>query len=451
MGAKPQLFGTDGIRSVAGEYPLDQATILKIGCALGTVLKKNTDPVRVVLGKDTRESNEWISRALASGLAATGAQVVDCGVITTPGIAFLTRQHNFSAGVMVSASHNPYQDNGIKVFSPAGTKLAEAQELEIEGHLKSLPDFPAPREDSAQKRPEWVDEYVEHLASLIPAGLNFSGYRLVVDCANGSACRVAPLLLERLGIQTHVLNAQPSGQNINLHCGSLHPEVMAETTRALGANLGVAFDGDADRAIFATPGGRLADGDHVLYAIAPHLNRQGDLKGRAVVGTLMTNLALELALARHEIGLKRTAVGDKYVLEEMLRSGISLGGEQSGHIIFSNLSLAGDGMITLLEVLRLLAETGKSFDELLSGYEPFPQLIRNVRVREKPPLESIPGVAQAIMESRKKLGEQGRLVVRYSGTEPLARVMVEGADAETVKGNTLRVATAIESALGSTE
>ena len=293
-----------------------------------------------------------------------------------------------------------------------------------------------------------MEGYVEHLVNLIPAGLDFSRYRLVADYAHGAACRVAPLLLARLGIKPLTLNAEPNGRNINLHCGSLHPERMAETTRAVGADLGVAFDGDADRAIFATREGRLADGDHVLYAIAPFLERQGNLKGRAVVGTLMTNLALELALARQRIGLKRTAVGDKYVLEEMLRSGISLGGEPSGHIIFSDLSLAGDGMITLLEVLRLLAETEQPFHELLRGYHAFPQLIRNVRVREKPPLESIPSVAQAITECCLELGERGRVVVRYSGTEPLARVMVEGANADAVEDHTTRIAAAIESALG---
>ena len=448
MGTKPELFGTDGIRGVAGEYPLDQATVLKIGSALGTVLRNSSRPVRVVLGKDTRESNEWLSHALSSGLARTGAQVIDAGIITTPGIAFLTRQHEFSAGVMVSASHNPYQDNGIKIFSPAGTKLMETEEVEIENLVKALPELPAPAENAAPPVSGWVEGYVEHLASLIPAGRDFSHYRLVVDCAHGAASRVAPMLLAQLGITAHTLNAEPNGQNINLHCGSLHPESMAEATRALGADLGVAFDGDADRAIFATREGRLADGDHVLYALAPFLARQGNLKGRAVVGTLMTNLALELALGRQGIGLKRTAVGDKYVLEEMLRSGISLGGEPSGHLIFADLSLAGDGMITMLEVLRLLAETEQPLGELVRAYQPFPQLIRNVRVREKPPLESIPSVAQAIADCSDDLGERGRVVVRYSGTEPLARVMVEGAEAQAVENHTSRIAAAIKSALG---
>ena len=449
MATKPELFGTDGIRGVAGQYPLDHATVSKIGSALGTVLKNASTSVRVVLGKDTRESNEWISLALASGLAAAGAEVLDVGIITTPGVAYLTRRDGFSAGVMVSASHNPYQDNGIKIFSPAGTKLAAAQELEIEELIRTLPELSPAVENSAQIAPGYVDEYVEHLVSLIPETLDLSRFRLLVDCANGSASRVAHLLLVGLGIPPFLMNAEPNGRNINLQCGSLHPEGLVEAVRATGADLGVAFDGDADRAIFVTSEGRVADGDHVLYAIAPFLHRQGNLKGHAVVGTLMTNLALELDLAQQGIGLKRTAVGDKYVLEEMLKSGISLGGEASGHIIFADLSLAGDGMITLLEVLRLLAATGQSFGELLRLYQPFPQLIRNVRVREKPPLEEIPAVAKAITACCLKLGERGRVVVRYSGTEPVARVMVEGADATAVEDHTALIAAAIETAIGS--
>lgn len=448
MAAKPQLFGTDGIRGVAGEYPLDQATVLKIGSALGTMLGNSARPVRVVLGKDTRESNEWLSRALSSGLAGSGAQVVDAGIISTPGVAFLTRRHELSAGVMVSASHNPYQDNGIKVFSPAGTKLMEAQEVEVESLMKTLPDLPGPGEDGAATAHGWVEGYVEHLASLVPATRDVSRFRLVVDCANGAASRLAPMLLARLGITAKILSAEPNGRNINLNCGSLHPQAMAEATRTEDADLGVAFDGDADRAIFATRSGRLADGDHIFYALAPYLARKGSLKGAAVVGTLMTNLALELALAKHGIGLKRTAVGDKYVLEEMIRSGISLGGEPSGHVIFADLSLAGDGMITLLEVLGLLAEAGQSLDELLRGYQPFPQLIRNVRVREKPPLESIPAVAKAIAECSQEMGERGRVVVRYSGTETLARVMVEGEEAAVVEKHTANIAGAIKAAIG---
>lgn len=448
MSTKPELFGTDGIRGVAGKFPLDRATIFKIGRALGSVLKPDSASVRVVLGKDTRESKDWISEAIASGLNMTGAEVLDAGVITTPGVAYLTKRDGFSAGVMVSASHNPYQDNGIKIFTPHGTKLPVEKELEIESFIKALPDSAPNPSHAAKQVAGCVDEYVEYLAGLIPSGTNVSRFRLVGDCANGSASRVAPLLFARLGISARLLNAEPDGRNINLNCGSLHPEELVRAMPAAGADLGVAFDGDADRAIFVTPSGRIADGDHVLYAVAPFLRRQGNLKGDAVVGTLMTNLALELALAEKKIELKRVNVGDKYVLEEMLKSGISLGGEASGHIIFSDLSLAGDGMITLIEVLRLLAASGKSFDELLSAYRPFPQLIRNVRVKERTPLESIPSVAKAISDCCLKLGKRGRVVVRYSGTEPVARVMVEGESAAAVEKHTTLIASAIEQALG---
>jgi len=270
----------------------------------------------------------------------------------------------------------------------------------------------------------------------------------VVDCAHGAASRVIPELVRRLGIDARILHAAPDGRNINLDCGSLHPRVMAEETRTTGADLGVALDGDADRAIFATREGRIADGDHVLYACALFLAPRGLLRGRAVVGTQMTNLGLELALARHGIALTRTAVGDKYVLEEMLRSGFNLGGEPSGHIIFADVSLAGDGIITLLQVLRLLEETGKPLSELVCGLKQFPQIIRNVRVREKPPLESLPEVARAVAECQREFGARGRVVVRYSGTEPLARVMVEAEAAEAVERHAARIAEAIDFALG---
>jgi len=270
----------------------------------------------------------------------------------------------------------------------------------------------------------------------------------VVDCAHGSAYRVVPELLRRLGLEAHLLHVEPNGRNINLASGSLYPQVMVEATHALSADLGVAFDGDADRAIFATREGKLIDGDYILSIMAPFLQRCGMLKGSAVVGTLMTNLALEIALARQGIGLKRTAVGDKYILEEMLRSGISLGGEPSGHVIFAHLSLAGDGIITLLEVLRVMAETRQPFEELTRTFNPFPQIIQNVRVRERTPLESIPEVARAIADCRSEIGDQGRVVVRYSGTEPLARVMVEATERGMVEHHAARIAQAIDSALG---
>jgi phosphoglucosamine mutase len=451
MTGKPQLFGTDGVRGVAGHYPLDRATVRKLASAIGSVLAKERSPfpLRVIIGEDTRESSAGISRTLAAGLRSAGAEVAYAGVITTPGLAFLVRHHHFAAGVMISASHNPYEDNGIKVFSSSGTKLSESLELEIE-RLVAQPGVGEGEivETPLEPAASLLEDYVQHLAQLVPAGMNVAKYQVVVDCAHGAASRVAPELLRRLGIKMRILHDQPDGRNINSGCGSLHPQLMAETTKALGADLGVAFDGDADRAIFATREGRLADGDHVLFGVAPFFQRRGLLKGGAVVGTLMTNLALELALAREGIALKRTAVGDKYVLEEMLRSGINLGGEPSGHIIFADLSLAGDGIITLIQVLRILAETGKPLGELVGALKPFPQVIRNVRVREKKPFEAIPEVARALGECQRALGRQGRVVVRYSGTEPLARVMVEAEQAETVERHAARLVEAIGAAVG---
>jgi phosphoglucosamine mutase len=451
---KPTLFGTDGIRGVAGEYPLDHATVWKVGCALGRVLRESegSEPVRVVLGRDTRESGDWLSSLMARGLAATGAEVSDVGVITTPGVAFLTRHHRFGTGVVISASHNPYRDNGIKILSTAGTKLPESVELRVEETMGKL-QMPSPAMFSiAGRRSELVHDYLHFLEGLASkeASTN-SGLRIrrvVVDCANGAASEIGPELMRRIGVEPIVLNAAPDGRNINLNCGSLHPQAMADATRAVGADLGVAFDGDADRAIFASSTGRLLDGDHVLYAASRFFADRGELRGGAVVGTLMTNFALELALTRRSIGLKRTPVGDRYVLEEMLRSGSNLGGEPSGHIIFADQSLAGDGLITLLEILRIMTETGESLDELVHDYSPLPQLIVNVPVRTKPPLELIPAVVEAIESCRRDIDGNGRAVVRYSGTELLARVMVEAEDAGIVRRHAHGIAAAIENAIG---
>ena len=458
---KPRLFGTDGIRSVAGEYPLDHSTVWKLGRSLGTVLQRMdpAGPVRVILGRDTRESGSWIAGRLAAGLRTSDAEVLEAGVMTTPGLAFLTRQHGYSAGVVISASHNPYRDNGIKVFSKSGTKLSESAELEIERELdetasngekgSTFLDSSSLASGSALcTERQLLEDYLERLMQIIPAGLMVSRYRLVVDCAHGAASHIVPNLFRRLGMEVQFLHTEPNGRNINLGCGSLHPQAMAESTRSLSADLGVAFDGDADRAIFATCEGKLIDGDYILAIMAPFFQRRGTLQGSAVVGTQMTNLALEIALADQGIGLKRTQVGDKYVLEEMQRSGLNLGGEPSGHIIFGHLSLAGDGIITLLQVVRLMAETGQPFDELTRAFKPFPQIIRNVQVREKPVLENLPDVSRAMEECRRAIGERGRVVVRYSGTEPLARVMVEAARTEDVEYHAARIAQAIQTALG---
>ncbi len=454
---KPRLFGTDGVRGIAGEYPLDQVLVCKLGAALGKVLAADESsagtPVRVILGRDTRESGEWLAGCVAAGLMASGAEVSDAGVITTPGVAFLTRHHGFTAGVVISASHNPYRDNGIKVLSRAGTKLPESVEMRIEETLRQLgapPVDPAAAARPPEPAHYLADDYLDFLEGSAGNLTKFGGHRLVMDCAHGAAFRLGPALMARLGIKTEVLNAAPDGRNINRDCGSMHPGVIAAATRDSGAELGVAFDGDADRAIFATASGRVVDGDHVLYAVSRFLHERGELRGRAVVGTLMTNFALERDLSDRGLTLKRTPVGDRYVLEEMLRSEINLGGEASGHIIFSDISLAGDGLLTLLEILRIIGASGRSLEELVADYQPLPQLIVNVRVRSKPHLESVPGIAGAMARCRQEIDGNGRLVVRYSGTEPLARVMVEAEDAAAVRRHAEAIAGAIQETIGET-
>ncbi|MGH9446708.1 MAG: phosphoglucosamine mutase [Terriglobia bacterium] len=454
MRRRPQLFGTDGIRGVAGNYPLDRRTVASLGQALAEVLASHpgAKQPQVLLGEDTRESSAWIARVLAAGLQGRGAAVISAGVLTTPGVAFLTRHYGFSAGVMVSASHNPFEDNGIKILSTAGTKLAEAMELEIEHAMAETSCSSAePPEAELPTEPALKQAYLDFLANLIPANSRISRFQLVVDCAHGAASGLIPEFLSLLGIPARILHAEPDGRNINLRAGSVHPEKMAALTQSAEADLGVAFDGDADRSIFASRRGRICDGDHVIFAVAPFLKAQHRLKGDAVVGTLMTNLGLELALRDKGIGMKRTPVGDKFVLDEMLRSGINLGGEPSGHIIFSDVSLAGDGAVTLLQMLRLLVETGETMDELVREYRPFPQLIRNVRVTQKAPLESVPEVVDSLAQCRQELAGRGRVVVRYSGTEPVARVMVEGEAAERVEFHANLIAAAIQHSLGAND
>ena len=407
-------------------------------------------PVRVVLGRDTRESGEWLAGCMAAGLMASGAEVSDAGVITTPGVAFLTRHHGFTAGVVISASHNPYRDNGIKVLSRAGTKLPESVEMRIEGALdeiESSPVVPAGSARQPEAAPHLADDYLDFLERSAGNLAELRGHRLVMDCAQGAAFRLGPALMDRLGIRTEVLNAAPDGRNINRDCGSMHPAVVAAATRDSGAELGVAFDGDADRAIFATSSGRVVDGDHVLYAVSRFLEERGELKGRGVVGTLMTNFALERALGDLGLALERTSVGDRYVLEEMERIGANLGGEQSGHILFLDDATTGDGMLTAVKIASLVAAEGP-LDSLVADLKIYPQTIVNVKVRSKPPLDTLPDVASTLAEAQKTLGDSGRVVLRYSGTEKLARVMVEAERDEDVRRWADALAGALKTAIG---
>ena len=432
----PRLFGTDGIRGQADKFPLDRNTLYGLGLVLGQVLGSEHpagqagsvfgSPLKVLVGRDTRESSPKIASWIAAGLKEADAEVIYAGVITTPAIAFLTREGGFQAGLMVSASHNPYHDNGVKIFSLQGEKIDGALEQKIEERLRDIAaDLPPGTALTLAPNPELASKYVNHLANLIPKELDLSRFRLVVDCAHGAASQLAPLLAEKLRLNCTFLNCQPDGKNINLDCGSLHPEEMAGIVVQKGAHLGVALDGDADRAILATEHGEITDGDGILWIASQFLKRQDRLAGDHVVGTLMTNYGLERSLQKKGIRLTRTPVGDKYVLDEMLRSGAKLGGEPSGHIIFSDFSMAGDGLVSLLMVLCILAETGCPLGKLVSDLEILPQRIRNVRVKSKPPLELVEGIQRTIDHCRNRIGDHGRIVVRYSGTEPLVRVMVE--------------------------
>ncbi|MDT5272709.1 MAG: phosphoglucosamine mutase [Acidobacteriota bacterium] len=462
-----RLFGTDGMRGEAGRFPLDAATVRTVGRSLARHLAERLGRApRVVIGRDTRESGAWIESAFLEGALVGGAAAAEsAGVITTPGVAYLARTLPADAGVVISASHNPYHDNGIKIFAPTGRKLDDLTERLIESDIYG--EFA----EGASAAPGKFDEsgavgnqkgareeerravrlrarYLEYLSEEVAADLNLDGLTIVVDCANGAASELAPELLTRLGAHVVATFDTPDGRNINLGCGSLHTDVLQARVVEEGAHLGVAYDGDADRALFVDGRGQLVDGDATLWVLAKHMQEHAELEGRRVVATVMSNIGLELALRSRGIELLRTDVGDKYVLEELLRTESALGGEQSGHIIFPRLSLAGDGMTTTLNLLRAVVESGHSLDELTEGFRRYPQVLVNVRVREKMPFEEVEEIARASREVRERLGEGGRLLLRYSGTEPLARVMIEGQSQAEIDALAESLAAVIRRSLG---
>ncbi len=447
-----QLFGTDGIRGLAGKPPLDPRTAFALGVALGTWTKearnqeKQEDP-EVIIGMDTRESGPWLAASVAAGLKRTGVTPRFAGVITTPGVAFLARTGPFVAGIMISASHNPYQDNGIKVINHAGYKLADEVEEQLEERMFA---WLASGEESSEPvltpDPALDNLYTDYLANTVTGTFPF---RLVVDCANGSATQVAPRLFNKLGAQVTWVGASPDGRNINLHCGSLHLENLRDQVLANQADLGIAFDGDADRALFVAASGRIVDGDAVLYLTGTALHRAGRLPGKVIVSTVMSNLGLEIALRNQGLEMVRTAVGDKYVLEEMLRRKAVLGGEQSGHVIFTEFATTGDGLLTALRVLEVIRDSGRSLDALVGEIESFPQKLVNIRVQTKRPLVELTSVQKEIRGAEDEFKDSGRVLVRFSGTEPLARVMIEANSMDRVEYWTSRIAAAIEAELGS--
>jgi len=443
-----ELFGTDGIRGVPGTFPLDDATLYGVARALGKYLLETERKPRVLIGMDTRESGPHIAGQLAAGLADDGVSYLSAGVITTPGVACLVRQKNFSAGMVISASHNPFQDNGVKLFAGTGMKFPDDVEehleieiLEHQGRETSPHGVAVPADASLD------EEYLAYLRGRIIPGASLTGLKLVLDCANGAASQLGPALFRSLGADVIAIHDRPNGRNINDGCGSLHPESLREKVLESRADLGVAFDGDADRAMFVSSGGRHVDGDGVLLAAARYLKSVGQLRGNRVIGTTMANLGLERALEAEGLSLARVPVGDRYVLEEMLRSGANLGGEQSGHIIFLDDATTGDGLLTALKIACLVRLRGP-LDELVRGFKVFPQTIVNVQVKSKPPLESLPVVSAEIDRATKALGAAGRVVVRYSGTEPKARVMVEAEHVEDVSRWAETLASAIRTAIG---
>jgi phosphoglucosamine mutase len=442
-----QLFGTDGIRGLAGEYPLDPATVHAFGMALGADLGRVASGVGVVIGMDTRESGSWIAAQVAGGLLRRGVHVSFAGVITTPGIAYLTRSNDFTAGVMISASHNPYRDNGIKVFGHSGFKLPDDEEHAVEQEIFRLRDEGVdPAEASLAPDSSLARHYLDFLTSTVSG--SFAGMRIVVDCGNGAASQLAPALFRHLGADVHAICNEPNGRNINLGCGSQHVEPLRAAVLEDRADLGVAFDGDADRAIFVAANGQIVDGDAVLLIAARALQAAGKLDGALVVATVMSNLGLEQALDRDGIRLLRTPVGDKYVLEEMVREGAALGGEQSGHVIFRQYATTGDGLLTALRILETARDSGKGLAELTTGLQIYPQRLVSIRVREKKALNELPAVAREIADCERAFGSDGRVLVRFSGTEPVARVMVEGPDIARVELFTNRIATAIKKEIG---
>ena len=444
----PQLFGTDGVRGRAGEYPLDPATVARLGAALVRAMRAGDLPLRMIVGRDTRESGEWIERELARGVGSAGATITSAGVIPTPAIAYVTREMGFDAGIVISASHNPFHDNGIKVFSGRGEKFTPALEREVEA-IVAADGWSVPSAAVADVATlDVADAYLAHTRLSLPDPFRLGRFRLVVDAANGATSVVAPRLFSELGFDVQVIGASPDGRNINLDCGSTHPERLARAVVESGARMGIAFDGDGDRAIFVDANGAIVDGDAVLLMCSRQMKATGRLEGNAVVATVMSNIGLEIAMRASGIELVRTPVGDKYVMEEMIRRQLPIGGEQSGHVIFSDHLFTGDGIATALNVLRVMAETGRELGDLASELVTYPQVLINVRVREKRDLFDVPEIKAAMDRVEDRLAGQGRLLVRYSGTEPLLRVMMEGKDQDEIQAWAAEIAGAVKEHLG---
>jgi len=438
-----RLFGTDGVRGKAGQSPLDVPTVRRVGGALARALaldlaragRQGDGAVRFLSGRDTRESGGWIER---------GASLTGAGIIPTPAIAYLTPRMGYTAGVVISASHNPFEDNGIKVFSGAGEKFTEALEEHVESIIAD-PSWQVPAGDAAPvEQVDYRSEYVSHLCAILPNAETLRGMRVMIDCANGATTTIAPRLFQDLGFVARCIGCEPDGRNINLRCGSTAPQQLSRAVVDGGYPLGIAYDGDGDRAIFVDETGRIVDGDAVMLMCAKHMKREGRLKGNAVVATVMSNIGLEIALRDAGIDIVRCPVGDKYVMEEMIRRDLALGGEQSGHVIFSEYLFTGDGLATSLNVLRTMGATGRTLSDLATELTTYPQVLVNVRVERKVDLKTVPEVAALMSAVESRLAGNGRLLIRYSGTEPLLRIMIEGRDQDEIARWAQEIADAVK-------
>lgn len=444
-----KLFGTDGIRGKAGDFPLDEATVRVIGASMAKHYRELLGrEARFVTGRDTRESGPTIERAFHQGVIWAGGEALSAGVITTPGVAHVTRAHDFDAGIVISASHNPYGDNGLKIFTPTGKKADGSIEKAIEADVAAgIQVDESDAEVDHSHEGEFHKTYLDYLQHEFD-GLDLGGKHIVLDCANGAASALAPGIFRRFGAVVTAIHDSPDGRNINKDCGSLHLEHLQKAVIDSSADFGVAFDGDADRSLFVDEKGNLVDGDATLWIMARFLSDHGRLPSNKIVATVMSNVGLEIALREKGIELVRTSVGDKYVLEELLSSGLEIGGEQSGHIIFPEASLVGDGMMTALHVLEAMTEKGCTFSAMLEGFEQFPQVLINVPVSEKPDFMSVPTIAEHAKAVESELDGKGRLLLRYSGTENLARVMIEGPDQGFIDGLAARLADTIRTTIG---
>ncbi len=456
-----ELFGTDGMRGKAGEFPLDEQTIFTLGKSLAKQFAENLGrPAKFITGRDTRESGDWIELAFHAGAKSEDAHCESAEIITTPGVAFLTKQFEFDAGIVLSASHNPFEDNGIKIFLPSGKKLNSETERRIEKdiHNESWAVVNNQWSVDFSRAEEFQAAYLDYLAEEFK-DLSLCNFKMVIDCANGASSHLAAQLFERFGAEVIALDCEPDGQNINENCGSTHLEKLFRANKfdeshlrrkmlEENADFGVAFDGDADRALFVDEQGNFVDGDATLWIMAQFLEAHGLLANRKIIATVMSNLGLETALKAKNIELIRTDVGDKYVLEELLKTDSAVGGEQSGHIIFPRKSLVGDGMMTTLYLLETLFENKKSLSEMTAGFTRFPQILVGVKVREKTPFEQFPKIVNTAAEIENQLGEKGRLLLRYSGTENLARVMIEGENQTTIESQANGLADVIRASLG---